>query len=250
VNLGQVRERLAKLSGRHDIVDPSDWSDGTYLSADWIINTAIKMLDSIQPNKSSVGRHQEDVADGDYTLEITLAKAIKDVWMVDDDGRYKLVKEDFDFIKDTYSDIDADLDTGEPYYWAPNIIGLSPAQSALTSSNYTSTFTYDGEDIMFGDEGNFFAYNGIIWMPPADGTYTCIVVADFFSKELSADADTNYWTDQYPMAVIYASCWVLESTLRNTEGMKDWMGALMTVLTGIDHDLVEQEIAGVPAMVG
>jgi hypothetical protein len=254
MNLGQIRERFAKISGRYDLVDPSDWSDGSYLSADWFINTGIKLLDSLQETKASTARYQTDIASGDYTLEIKLARSIKSVWMVEDDGRYRLVKKDFDWIKSNYTDIDADLDTGEPYYWAPNIIGLSPEQSALTSAAggtpYTGTFTYDGEDIMFSDEGDWFAYNGIIWMPPADGTYTVIVVADFFSEELTADADTNYWTDQYPMTVVYAACWVLESTLRNREGMADWMGAIMTTITGLDHDLVAQEIAEVGSMKG
>ena len=122
-------------------------------------------------------------------LEFLYARAIKEVWIMDSDGRSKLTPKTLSWIRKTYADVLSDIDTGTPLYYSLAIIGLSPEQASLTSEDYTDEFTYDVDEIRFGDH---YLYNGIIFMPPSDGVYTVTIIGEFFSKTLSNDTDNNY----------------------------------------------------------
>jgi hypothetical protein len=43
---------------------------------------------------------------------------------------------------------------------------------------------------------------------------------------------------------------MLEKFMRNTEGVKDWLGVIKAELQGIDFDMVEEDIADVNQMEG
>jgi hypothetical protein len=85
---------------------------------------------------------------------------------------------------------------------------------------------------------------GIFIMSPPDIDYTLEVLGMFNSAPLSADTDENYWSLIRPETLIQAAYYTLERFYRNTQGMKDHMEAIMTDLEGIDHDDVDESIAG------
>lgn len=246
MTLTQVRAKFKTLSGRYDLVTALGADNG----ADWFINQGIMLLDTTQITNKSVARYQKDVAAGAFQLNFQYCRAITEVWMMNADGRFKLEKKNLKDIREIYAKAPADLTQGQPLYYAPTVIGLSPAQLALKTSDYSTSFTYDHEDIMFSDEGDQSIYDSIVWSPPVDGTYTVEVWGLFFSKTLSADTDQNFWTALHPLAVLYAALYVLETTYGNTEGANDRWGSLNKYLVGIDRDVAEQMSAEYLVMEG
>lgn len=127
-----------------------------------------------------------------------------------------------------------DVDAGEPLYYSPII---STPHPDLSISNVTDE---DSHDLMFGYDR--YAYDGILFMPPADGTYTMTIFGAFFSQMLS-DLDVSYHSENYPELSIMAANLAREVFFRNSQGVQDWLGAMNLWLKGIDHDLVHEEIA-------
>lgn len=62
--------------------------------------------------------------------------------------------------------------------------------------------------------------------------------------------EESWWTVMYPEVSVLGALWALESFYRNTEGMRDQMNAINTILVGIDRDIVSEEIAGVTQIIG
>jgi hypothetical protein len=251
MTLTEVRTLFRTISGRYDLVN----NDGSDNGANWYINQGIKVLDGLQETPASSARYQKDIAIGAYrfTLGPQYCRSIEEVWMMDSESRWELEKVTLNWMRTEYSEEFSSIDTGSPLYYCPLIHGLGPDQKTLDitgSDIYTTQFTYDHEDLIFADQGSWYSYRGILWMPPSDSIATVEIVGKFFSAELSGDTDTNYWTVKQPMAVVQAACYVLESMNRNFEGARDWLGALGVPLTGIDHDFVGEEIAGVSEMEG
>ncbi|GAI92183.1 unnamed protein product [marine sediment metagenome] len=91
---------------------------------------------------------------------------------------------------------------------------------------------------------------GILFGPPADTYYTLSVFGIFRFNLLSIDTDTNYWTDEWSLLLLYASLYMLESFYRNTAGMKDWMNAITVITFGIEADKVEEESHNINQMRG
>jgi len=314
MNLLQIRTQFIKENGRYDlVVDTTNYADN---GADYYIQAGQRFLDNRQPTPKSIKRYQVDIVSGDIFAKVLNLRAIKEVWVMDGDGRYQLIKKPLGWIRDYYAEASANVATGEPLYYNETVIGLSPDIDSAVASDYstsansqaftsqtsvtvthnlgfyplvwmkdsngvkmegfiqhtstnefvvmfavatsgtiyyggaegTTAFTYDDEDLVLAGTTPHYAYRGIVWMPPADGTYTLEVWGDFFSKKLVDNYDTNFWATIYPDILIKAANYALESTYRNTAGMADWLSVIDNDLRGIDHNLVEQDISGVNQM--
>jgi len=127
-----------------------------------------------------------------------------------------------------------EIGTGAPTYYSPIISNPHPD---LSVSNLTSE---DSHDLMFGYDR--YAYDGILFMSPADASYTMTIFGAFFSQMVS-DLDISYHSELYPELLIMAANLAREVFFRNTQGVQDWLGSMNLWLKGIDHDLVREEIA-------
>lgn len=243
MNLLEIRTKFIDLTGRFDlVVDTTSYEDN---GANFFIEAGQRFIDSKINFPKSLARYQKDIAVDSILLTLQYARSIKEVWVTNSDGKYKLEKKTLTWLRSNYADTLADIDTGRPLYYSPAILGLSPEQAALTSGDYTDEFTYDADDLMFGSH---YGYNGVVFMPPADEIYTMTVIAEFLSIVLSLDADTNYWSIMFPDVLVAAAMLALEKFYRNTEGVKDMTAVVMDSLLGIDKDMVEQEISEVNIM--
>jgi hypothetical protein len=92
--------------------------------------------------------------------------------------------------------------------------------------------------------------SSILLMPPVDASlkYTLEVRGLFYTDALSTDADISYWTEENELLLIFAAAYMMELTYRNTEGAKDWLGSVMTIVEGLDKDIVEEQITGISSM--
>lgn len=254
MSLIAVRQLFATDSGRHDLV--TNFAAGTYtnVGADRFINAGQRMLDRKASFLKSSAWYKKDCLVGVYKLQFRHCIAMKEVWAkCSGEARFPLNKADLDWLREEYGDTYSTLTTGVPEYYAPLVQGLASDQSALTSVNYTAQFTEDFEEITFADYGTnagHTMYQGIIWMPPLDKTYTISVLGKFYSKPLSADADVSFWTEQHSDLLVLAAMWALEGVYRNSEGQNDYMKVINDALFDLDKDVVEEEIQGINQMEG
>ena len=249
-----VRERVARESGRHDLV--SDFAAGTYTDSGNGVSTAFindgqRLLDRKANFVKGYSWLKKDVTAGTYKLNFRYCSAVKEVWAMNaSTDRYKLVKKDLSYIRKNYGDVYASLSQGDPEMYSPLVVNLAPDQIALTTTDYTDEFTYDYEEILFSDTADHFYYSGILWMPPVGETFTISILGRFWSPILSADADKTFWTEVHPDILALATMYCIERTYRNREGMADYMSAIMDAIGDIDRNLVEQEVQDKDSMEG
>lgn len=99
-------------------------------------------------------------------------------------------------------------------------------------------------------DGSHALYNAVLILPPPDVEFMAELVGTFYSTKLTADSDTNLWTELWPDLVVQAACMEVEKMHRNTQGMQDWFNALELSLTEIEKDSVEEMSAGDSVMEG
>lgn len=244
--ISDIRQDFCRLSGRHDLV--IDFASGVYTDngANFYINMGQKMLDRKNRIPMEAMRYQKNLTAGQFQLNITNVRAIKEIWATNGDGRNILTKRDIGYLKENYATAWGSYTRGTPADWAIGVSALAPQQDQLTSGNYTGDFTYDYEDLILSDSSSAPHYNkaSIIVMPPVDSTYTISVWGRFFQKKLTdtAGETKNYWTEVHPELLTLSALWAHEVTNRNTEGAKDWMAAIDEYIMGIEKDQVDEEI--------
>ncbi len=241
LTLIQLRQIMAEQDGRYDLVN-ADWTDN---GLDYYINAGARFLDSYRLTPKSYKWLKKDIIAGDYFVAVERLLALKEVWMRDATQGWQLTKKSLGYIKEQYPGAVSGISNGQPTYFVRVVTGLAPEQKALTSANYTDEFTFGFEDMIFSDQDTgHYKHAGILWMPPSDGAYTIEILGQFMSDPLTADADRNFWTTQFPEILMAAANMVIEETYRNSSGVKDRMRAIDNYLIGLDHDLVEEEISG------
>jgi len=132
------------------------------------------------------------------------------------------------------------VDKGTPLYWAQGIQRLSPSQY---SSFLPSSFDIQG--IVFGAEYN---KKSIMILPPPDGTFTLTVFGDFSDIVLSSESDICFWSDMFPDLLVKSAMMSLESFYRNTAGVNDLAADIDNILSGIEAEVIEQEMVDADVM--
>ena len=125
------------------------------------------------------------------------------------------------------------ITTGTPAYYAPVISLPHP------DLNLSNLGTYDTTDLIFGTSR--FKQDGILFMAPADVTYTMTIYGVFF-QPMTDDKDISYYSEMFPELSLMAANLSLEIFYRNTAGINDWLTSMKPWITGVDHDLVKAEM--------
>ena len=242
MDLLDVRTAFIQRSGRYDlVVDAVDFVDA---GADFFINAGQRMLDRMDTTNKSWGRRFLEVVSGDYYTTFKYCRAIKEVWVMDSSERVKLTKVDISELREYYDEPVPSLTSGTPKYYAPAV--LRPIPDEVTSDDFVGLSGFD--DVLV--DWTHYEYNGVMFMPKADGDYVIEVWGLFYSPELSLDADENWWTLIHPEILIKGALYQLEVFYRNTEGANDWMRAISVEMAGLGKDFVEEHIAEVTQMGG
>lgn len=242
MSLLEVRTQLVKITGRYDlVVDAVDYANN---GADFYINAGQLWLDRLETIRKSYSRKFETVTSGQWYKVFQLCRSIKEVWISNSDGeKWKLTKRDFDVLRAAYAEDPANLDNGDPLYYSPIFIRTVPETASEVTIDYFGSTEYT-------ESVDHFEYNGIVFLPPADGTYTLEIHGLFYNPKLSEDEDENYWTEVNPLVLVMAAARSIEVAYRNTEGVKDWEGAINSELFGLGKDLVEEQSAEADQMEG
>ncbi|MBU2051340.1 MAG: hypothetical protein KKH61_20525 [Gammaproteobacteria bacterium] len=242
MTLLETRTQLVKVTGRYDlVVDAVAYADN---GADFYINAGQLYLDRLETIHKSYSRVFETVTSGQWYKLFQLCRSLKSVWISNSDGeKWKLDKVDFDVLRAAYAEDPANIDSGDPLYYAPINIRRTPETASTITIDYFGATEYT-------EAYDHFEYNGLVFLPPADGTYTLELHGLFYQPKLEDDADTNYWTEVHPLVLVMAAARALEVVYRNTEGVKDWDNSIKAELFGMGLDLAEEEVAEISEMEG
>jgi len=254
LQLSEIRQQFATLSGRHDLVADFSGDDFDDNGADWFLDCGQRWLDRKATHKKMYSWYKEDITAGDYKLNFRYCTAVKEVWVMGaDTDRAQLSKKDYNWMRSEYAEGASNEDQGVPKYYSPIVLNLGPDQIALTSSDYTDEFTYDADEILFSDTADHILYHGILFMPPSDRTLTVSVLGRFWSPPLypsKADTLKTYWTVHHPDILILAALYSLEGFYRNREGQRDYREQLVEALVDIDAGEAEEEVQDASSMEG
>ncbi len=245
-----IRQKFVEVSGRYDLVLDT-WEDN---GADFYINAGQQYLDRLLDTNKMWARYPSIVTAGTFLIKTVGIRSIKEVWIANVDGKSQLTPDTIQKLKEEYSEEFSSVTQGCPEYYAPAILRPYPDTLASTSGMYNVS------DLLLYDvtaPAQHFNYNGIVIMPPPDGTYTVEIVGLFYSPTLSATLSgatwtqvKSYWTEVHPDTLIAASLFKLHGFYRNTDGAKDFKATLMEDVVGLDHDDVEEGIFGTLQMGG
>lgn len=236
-----IRNKFVELSGRYDLIN----NDQTDNGADFFLNAGQKYLDRMMSSGKAMARYPLQLTAGVYVAYCAGLRAVKEVWIADVDGKTQLEPVSMNWLRNEYSESFATVPYGVPKYYAPAV--FRPFPDTATGGDLTGM--YDTGDLLV--DGTHFQMNGIVIMPPPETPYTLSIFGLFYSPTLYATLaagvwtqSASYWTEVHPDTLIAAALFKLEGFYRNSEGAKDFKATVMDDVTGLDHDLVEEELAG------
>jgi len=241
MNLIQMRTKFRELSGRFDLVN-DDFSDN---GADFYINEGRKFLDRLDETQKSWASQYRFVGIGHFSASVKYCRAIKEVWIASSGlGRWQLEKKDLqDLVEGYLTGLPSSRSNGTPLYYSPCITRYNPEDAEVADLEAFVGFIEN-------PAGNAHEYNTILINVPVDAQMMLDIRGLYYSAELVADTDENYWSTVHPMLLYMASMRYVEVTNRNTQGTKDWEVAIATDMRQLGFDLVEELIAEVTEMEG
>jgi hypothetical protein len=237
MNLLGIRTHFRLLSGRYDIVD--DDVSGT---ANFLINEACRYLDRLTEHQKTWGVHFVEAATSDFKVDIPYCRAIKEVWATNASlEKWQLEKMNLQDLIATY--LSSTPTDGQALYYSPTITRRIP--EGVDISAFSSYLTY--MDTSTDLDHN---HNAIVFSCPTDEDILIEVRGLFYSKELTIDADENYWTVVHPLTLLKAIMRQLEIFNQNKSKVDLWDQALKVELEMINNDLVDEIIAEVDVIEG
>lgn len=241
MNLLQMRTLFRSLSGHFDLVN-ADFSDN---GADFFINEGRKFLDRSHETQKSWAQVFRLLGVGQFSVTFPYCRAIKEVWVanaVPDEGRWQLEKMKLqDLIAEYMSGMPAERTAGTPLFYSPCITRYIPEDATIEDLEAFLGFV----EVPSGDAHD---YNAILINVPTDEQLMVDIRGLFYSHELTADTDENYWSAVHPMLLYMAAMRYVEIKNRNTQGKKDWERAIADDMQQLGFDLVEELISEVDQM--
>lgn len=239
MSLLTVRNMFVEMTGRNDLV-----ASGISLGADKFINEGQRTLDRMVEAGKAGARYFVDLDLNQILVPLPNCRAVKSVLIGNSTERTPLTKASMTQLRADYADKTSLLTTGQPIYYCP--IWARPYPNIVTATDFIQDWLLN--DVI--DSGSE-SFNAILIMPPSDSiNYTLEVWGLFYGDTLINDEDVSYWTEEHSLLLCKAAAYQLESTYRNSEGMKDMMAAIEYDMKGIISDTIEEEISEINQMQG
>ena len=238
MDLLTFRKFFADRSGRHDLVTENYGDEGL----DVILFEAQKFLDRLDETRQSWATVFRPLAINEYSTTFPWCRAIKEVWAASPtEGRWQLAKKNLQDLQAGYlNTLPSEMASGVPEYYSPCITRTVPEND--TPETYEDYFSYVS---VAGRE-----YNGILINVPTSEAISLIVEGLFYTPQVTADEDTNYWLTMHPILLYMSVMRQLEVMNRSTQGVSDWNSAIKDEVTQLGFDLVEEITAEVDQMNG
>jgi len=132
--------------------------------------------------------------------------------------------------------LDFDLAADASFAGSVDSVSIQEVQVAADISA-----TYD-VDAVLADQQDL--YNGIVFYPPADETYTLTIFGEWFADEFVGPGDTSWWSVNFPLALIYAAHMIMEAAnFKNEEGARVWERRLAPYLDRVPMMRIKEKVA-------
>ena len=240
LNCLQAKQQIVKLSGHNELV--ADYANGDYTDAGVLyhMNAGGRFLDTHFEYRRDSAWIYSVLAAGSRLISFTGARYVEEVWLSKTgESRTRLPFIPPAEFRVKYPDLLADTAQGVPAYWTMDAVGLYPPQIAVTQSDLVTAGAVDYNHLTYGD---WFLTDTILLDCPADGAYTLWIKAKYYNKELSADADVNFWTMNRPELYVDAAIASIERRLhRNSQGLQDIENPLIRDLRVFAGELFNQD---------
>ena len=256
--LRKVRLATANSSGRMDLVTAAGADNGM----NWFINAGQRMLDDMLGINKATNKYIVEMPAGGQVISMNHCKAVQEVWTGVEGAYNRLIKRSSKELRETYGDNSVTLlgspvpgniniaydrsICGSPSYYALLINALTPEQNKFPFTG-KNTSHKDAIGLIYGDH---YTSISVLLVPATDTALTVTIVGQFYSPDLVNDIDKSFWTEVYPHLLVEATCYQIESSLRNSEGMKDKMIAINMQLAGIDKQMALEESVDITALEG
>ena len=241
MELSEFRKKVVDISGHYELIDNStDYGDN---GLDQYINQAQRALERKMNYGPVVAKYFKDIDVGTYLIQLTDCRVIKEVWILDTDGKSKLellteVKAGsiwntkcYKYITTPFNQITA---AKSAYYYPVNLRRYpddeTGSDDSATLQSYIDTVSPTNVTI-----------NGLVILPPTDTTYALEVKGIFYTPPLVEDDDTNYWTENHPDILLMATLRELDRFYRGTSSASKWNTYMGDSLMDLEKDSVEQD---------
>lgn len=241
MNLLQLRTQFRAISGRFDLVN-EDYTDN---GADFFINEGSKFLDRLDETQKSWASCFKILPVNEFSISFPYCRAIKEVWVSSIGlGRWQLKKKRLqDMLEGYLTGLPSSRTSGTPLYYSPCITRYIPEDATVEDIGSFIGFV----EVPFG---NALEYNSIVINVPTSAELSIDIRGLFYSMELVAEIDKNYWSEVHPMLLIMAAMRQTEVVNRNTQGVNDWNNSISVETKQLGMDLVEEIIAETSQMEG
>ena len=91
---------------------------------------------------------------------------------------------------------------------------------------------------------------GDTFNPRTDAAYTIEVMGRFYTRALSVDTDTSYWTVNYDDLLVITAAYLVERRLGSRDRAQYWLEQMQVTQTTLDKELVEAEQSGMNTELG
>jgi len=240
-----IRWKFIEVSGRYDLINPTTQEDD---GADFYLNAGQRYLDRLLDTGKMNARYPVIVTAGIIVVKTIGLRAVREVWAANADGKVQLIPESLQKLRTEYSEESSGIAQACPKYYAPGFFRPYPDTLASVAG------MYNVEDLLLfsvGPPSQHFNYNGIVIMPPPDGTYTIEILGLFYSPTLSATLAAevwtqtrSYWTEAQPDTLIAAALFKVDSLYKNVDAAKEYRALVMDDVLGLDRDTVEEDLTG------
>ena len=222
MNLGELRALCADDLGRHDLVN-EDYSDN---GMNQKINAAMKVLDGLIPRPYNMKTKSISLTSGDEQFGVLDLRRPVYVYTLSSENKKSM----YEFM---------------PMDWFIRNQDILSSENLSTKAVYTFESTPVADDTDLGDGKLYIRISPAI--PEDDTIY---VSGDYFSNEMTADNDQNYWSEVHHQVCVWAVGYVLEVSQRNTEGANDGLNAIRKYLFTDRNFAADREYHDIAQMEG
>ena len=171
---------------------------------DFYLNAGVRKLNRAVEGEQFI--KEESYTLESYYLDIDDSLSVLEVYLVDGTGRRRIHRMVFRNFISVFPNFESA--TGVPVAWTTE----------------THTASGNGKRVLFNSA--------------SIGTSVIVRYKEDSTFDTTDGTSNTWWSVHYPEALIYASAFVLESFYRNSEGMRDWLNALQSVLDDVEFEFM------------
>lgn len=231
-----IRTQFIQWSGRYDLVsDHNTFADN---GADNFIREGQKFLDERVNEYQIAMKDYREVDAGAWYVVVDEVREIHHVYVRTNNDRRALIRYDLVAMVEKYPNKISDYVWQLPEDYCFGVYrGFDQTTVRDTLGEYFDTAINSSLP-----GGATYQLRTIGFMHPIDVPGLIEVWGMFNANRLEIDTSESYWTRRHPALLTWAALYILEVSMRNTQGANDWLRAINDKLLEFDKSYVQEDI--------